>query len=341
MAVSTCSWRRAIVCSRSLCISTKNTKSTKGTKNKKGAKDIMLTRREFGALALSSVAWPALGRAQTVSGVRLGVQTYSFRELIRPAGGDLVDPVIAAMKECGLTECELWAPQIEPASTGGGGRPTPEEAQRSREGLRKWRLETPLDHFRSIGKRFNTAGITIYAFNYSPNGSFSDEEIDRGFEMAKALGAEIITASATLEAARRMVPFAAKHRMPVAMHNHSNVSDPNEFATLESLATALKLSPQFRINLDIGHFTAANNDAVAYIREHHHQITNLHLKDRKKNQGDNVAWGTGDTPIREVLQLLKKERWPIRAYIEYEHKGEVGAVEEVKKCLAFARSALA
>ena len=301
----------------------------------------MLTRREFGALALSSVAWPAFAVAQTISGVRLGVQTYSFRELMRPPGGDMVDPIIAAMKECGLTDCELWAPQIEPASASGRGRPTPEQAQQAREAVRKWRLETPLDHFRAIRKKFDAAGITVYAFNYSPNGSFSDDEIDRGFEMAKALGAEIITASATLEAARRMVPFAAKHRMPVAMHNHSNVSDPNEFATLESLATALKLSPQFRINLDIGHFTAANNDAVAYIREHHHQITNLHLKDRKKNQGDNVAWGTGDTPIREVLQLLKKERWPIRAYIEYEHKGEVGAVEEVKKCLAFARSALA
>jgi sugar phosphate isomerase/epimerase len=301
----------------------------------------MLTRREFGALALSSVAWPALASAQTVSGVRLGVQTYSFRELMRAAGADLADPVIAAMKECGLTECELWAPQIEPAATRGGGRPVPDEAESSRDALRKWRLETPLDHFRSIGKRFNTAGLTIYAFNYSPNSSFSDDEIDRGFEMAKALGAEIITASATLEAARRMVPFAAKHRMPVAMHNHSNVSDPNEFATVESLATVLKLSPQFRINLDIGHFTAANNDAVAYIRDHHDRITNLHLKDRRKNQGDNVAWGTGDTPIREVLQLLKKERWPIRAYIEYEHKGEVGAIEEVKKCFAFARSALA
>ena len=30
-------------------------------------------------------------------------------------------------------------------------------------------------------------------------------------------------------------------------------------------------------------------------------------KDRKKNQGDNVPWGEGDTPIRDVLQLLKKE----------------------------------
>ena len=301
----------------------------------------MLTRREFGALALSTVALPSVLRAQMVSGVRLGVQTYSFRELTRPPGGDLVDPIIAAMKECGLTECELWAPQIEPPSSFGRGRPTPEQAQQAREAAKTWRLETPLDHFRTIRKRFESAGMTIYAFNYSPSNSFTDAEIDRGFEMAKALGAEIITASATIEAARRMAPFAAKHKMPVAMHNHSNVTDPNEFATLESLATALTLSPLFRINLDIGHFTAANYDAVAYIREHHASITNLHLKDRKKEQGPNTAWGTGDTPIRQVLQLLKQERWPIRAYIEYEHNGEAGPVDEVKKCFAFAKSALA
>ena len=301
----------------------------------------MLTRREFGALALSTVALPSVLRAQMVSGVRLGVQTYSFRELTRPPGGNLVDPIIAAMKECGLTECELWAPQIEPPSSFGRGRPTPEQAQQAREAAKTWRLETPLDHFRTIRKRFESAGMTIYAFNYSPNNSFTDAEIDRGFEMAKALGAEIITASATIEAARRMAPFAAKHKMPVAMHNHSNVTDPNEFATLESLATALTLSPLFRINLDIGHFTAANYDAVAYIREHHASITNLHLKDRKKEQGPNTAWGTGDTPIRQVLQLLKQERWPIRAYIEYEHNGEAGPVDEVKKCFAFAKSALA
>ena len=200
-------------------------------------------------------------------------------------------------------------------------RPLPAEVQQARDALRTWRLATSLDHFRGIRKKFETAGITVYAFNYSPNGSFTDDEIDRGFEMAKALGAEIITASATLEAARRMVPFAATHRMTVAMHNHSNVGDPNEFATTESLTAALKMSNHFKINLDIGHFTAANYDPVAYIREHHASITNLHIKDRKKAQGDNTPWGTGDTPIREVLQLLKKERWPIRAYIEYEHRG--------------------
>lgn len=299
----------------------------------------MFSRREFGWLALSSLALPALARGQTVAGVRLGVQTYSFRELPRPAGSDAVDAIIAAMKACELTECELWAPQIEPAAAAGRGR-SPEQAQKAREELRTWRLKTPLDHFRAIGKKFASARMTIYAFNYSPNTSFSDEEINRGFEIARALGAEIITASATLDAAKRMVPYAETHRMPVAMHNHSQVENPNEFATTESLATALSLSKYFRLNLDIGHFTAANYDAVAYIREHHDRITNLHLKDRKKNQGANVPWGEGDTPITQVLQLLKREKYPIRAYVEYEHGGTAGAIEEVKTCFGYAKRAL-
>jgi len=100
-------------------------------------------------------------------------------------------------------------------------------------------------------------------------------------------------------------------------------------------------SPWVGINLDIGHFTAANFDALGYIRAYHADITNLHLKDRRKNQGDNTAWGEGETPIREVLQLLKKEKWPIRAYVEYEYKGSGSSVDEVKKCFDYARQALA
>ena len=300
----------------------------------------MYTRREFGLLTFSGLMLPTLAGAQTVSGVRLGVQTYSLRELPRAPGADLVEPLIKGMTECGFTECELWAPQIEPAQPLGRGRP-PEEAQKSREELRRWRIETPLEHFQGIRRKFDAAGIRIWAFNYSPDVRYSDDEINRGFEIAKALGAEIITASATLESAKKIAPFAEKHRMVVAMHNHSNTKDPNEFATPESFDAAMKLSKYFKVNLDIGHFTAANYDAVAYLKEHHASVTNLHIKDRKKNQGDNVPWGTGDTPIREVLQLLKREQWPIRAYMEYEHRGTAGPVDEVKACFAFAKQVLA
>jgi sugar phosphate isomerase/epimerase len=304
----------------------------------------MQTRRDFGKLALAALAFPRLAAAveidSTIAGVRLGVQTYSFRGLPRAPGRDLVDAIIAATTECGFGECELFAPHVEPQFPGSSGRaPSSPDAMKAREDLRKWRVETPLDYFVGVRRKFDAAGIVVYAYNYSFNKSFSDDEIDRGFEMTKALGAEIITASTTLDVARRVAPFAEKHRMVVAMHGHSSV-DPNEFASPESFAAAMKMSKYFKVNLDIGHFTAANFDPVAYIREHHGDITNLHLKDRKKNQGDNTIWGQGDTPIREVLELLKKERWPIRAYVEYEYRGTGTPVEEVKKCYAYAREAL-
>ena len=304
----------------------------------------MITRRDFGKLALASLAMSrglaAAGLDSRIAGVRVGVQTYSFRELPRSPGTDAVDAIVKAMSDCGLVECELWAPQIEPQQALGRGRP-PEEAGKARDDLRAWRMNTPLDHFKDVRKKFNAAGLSIYAYNYSPNASFTDGEIDRGFEMAKALGAEIITSSTTIDVARRIVPFAERHKMVVAMHGHSDTSKPGEFATPESFAEAMRMSRYFKVNLDIGHFTAANFDAMQYLREHHDAITNLHLKDRKSHQGDNVPWGTGDTPIRDVLQMLKRERWPIRAYIEYEHRGTGTPVEEVKKCYAFVREALA
>jgi sugar phosphate isomerase/epimerase len=211
---------------------------------------------------------------------------------------------------------------------------------KAREDLRKWRLDTPLDHFRNARKKFDAAGITIHAYCYNMNASFTDAELDRGFEMTKALGTELMTTSTTMDVARRLAPLADKHKMIVGLHGHSNVSDPKEFATPESFAAATKMSKHLRVNLDIGHFTAANYDVVAYIREHHAQITNLHLKDRKKNQGDNTPWGQGDTPIREVLQLLKRERWPIPADIEYEYRGEGTSPEEVRKCFEYAKQSL-
>src|SRR5207249_5961121 len=166
--------------------------------------------------------------------------------LPRTPGSDMVDPLIKAMLECELVECELWAPQLEPQFDSGArgrrGQPPPPEAVKAREDLRKWRLETPLDHFREIGTRFKKNGITIYAYNYSPNASYTDAEIDRGFEMTKALGAEIITASTTIEVAKRIAPRAEKHKMAVAMRGHPNTTAPGEFASRESFAEAMKIS---------------------------------------------------------------------------------------------------
>ena len=296
----------------------------------------MLTRREFGKLALAAglvrlkpdTTVMAARVDSTVNGVHLGVQTYSFRDLPRPAGAaDSVDVVIKAMTggrrrpsaSCSRRSSSRSSRRARAASA--ARRRRPRRSRRARI-CASGASRRSLDHFRNAKKKFDAAGITIYAYCYNMNASFTDAEIDRGFEMTKALGTDVMTTSTTMDVAKRIAPLADKHKIVVGLHGHSNINDPNEFATPESFAAAMKMSKYFKVNLDIGHFTAANYDAVAYIREHHADITNLHLKDRKKNQGDNLPWGQGETPIREVLQLLKKEQWPIPADIEYEYRGQ-------------------
>jgi sugar phosphate isomerase/epimerase len=215
-----------------------------------------------------------------------------------------------------------------------------DERKTQRDELRKWRLSASLDYFKGIKKKFNDAGIKLYAYNYSFNDSFTDDEIERGFKFAKALGVGIITASTTLPVAKRVVPFADKHKTIVAMHGHSDLKDPNQFAKPESFSAAMEMSKLYRVNLDIGHFTAANYDAVDYITKNHENIVLLHLKDRKKDEGPNTPWGEGDTPIKQVLLLLKEQKWPIPAFIEYEYKGTGTSQEEVKKCYEYCKQVL-
>jgi sugar phosphate isomerase/epimerase len=308
----------------------------------------MLTRRDFGKITLAALPLSsAFAKINSkINGVQLGVQTYSFRDL--PPEG-IVDAVIKAMTGIGLGECEVFASQFEPPQPriGGRGRGTPPDPavvaarEKARNDLRDWRLSVSMDHFKGLKKKFDDAGINIYAYNYSFNPSFTDDEIERGFEMAKALGVHAITASTTVSVAKRVAPFAEKHKMIVAMHGHSDLKDPEQFAKPESFQAAMDMSKYFYVNLDIGHFTAAGYDPVAYINEHHARISNLHLKDRKKDQGDNTVWGEGDTPIKPVLTLLKDKKYPIPAYIEYEYRGTESSTAEVKKCFEYAKAALA
>ena len=286
----------------------------------------MYSRRDFGRLTLASLP---LARAiakldSRVDGVLIGVQSYSFRD--RP-----LDAAIKAIAEVGLSECELWQGHVEPEEKDGAA---------AREAIRKWRLSTPLEDFHAIRQKFDRAGIELYAYNYSFRDDFTDDEIARGFDMAKALGAKVITASATVSVAKRVAPFAEKNRMVVGMHGHSNIKDPNEFAKPESFAAAMKMSKYLGVNLDVGHFFAAGFDPVAYIEEHHQRIVTLHIKDRKKNDGDNMPFGQGDTPIKQVLQLLKRKKYSIPANIEYEYEGK-DTVAEVRKCYEYCRQALA
>lgn len=281
----------------------------------------MISRRALGKLALGSVL-TAPGRAaidSTIHGVRIGASGYSFQSLS-------LDESIVAMKQIGVGACEVWFRHIEP--------------KLPRDQLREWRLSAPLDEFRNVARKYEDAGIGIVAYTFDLKEDFSDGELDRAFRMTLALGAPRIATSTTFSVVDRLVPLMKKYGLEVAFHGHALAGDRNEFAGPESFRRVLGMSPQARINLDIGQFIAAGFDPLPFIAEQHANIPVMHLRDGKPGFGTKLLWGTGDTPIRDVLQLLKRERYRIAADIEYDYGGASDPLREVAQCLAFCRRAL-
>ncbi len=290
-----------------------------------------ISRRDAGKLLLAGCAGALVPAGKlrgatminsAIRGVQIGAQSYSFRDFP-------LDGCIDAFRKVGLGECELFDGHVVPPGLQG-------------DELKKWRLETPLSYFAGIRKKFDDAGILLYAYNYSFRKDFTDEEIERGFQMAQAMHVKFITASSNVSVAPRVDKYAQKYKIMVGFHGHDDTSDPDEFSTPETFARAMKgASPYIGVNLDIGHFVAAGGDPVAYITEHHAKIVTLHIKDRKKNHGENLTFGQGDTPIVAVLQLLRDKGWKIPANIEYEYgKPGMDTIAEVKKCFEYCKKAL-
>ena len=276
----------------------------------------MMTRRSFHKLAIAAFAHTRIN--SKIHGVMIGAQTYSFRDR------DL-DACIAGMQEVGLGYAELFQGHLEPKN--------PSD-------LPAWRKNPPLDQLRAVRRKFDDAGIVLYAFNYSFREDWSDEELARGFDMAKALGVKYITSSSNVSTAKRLSPLAEQNQIYVGFHNHTVVT-PNEFARPEDFEEALRGNSKYlAINLDIGHFTAAGYDPLRFLEQHHDRIITLHIKDAKRNPPAFTPFGEGDANIKGVLQLLKAKRYPIPANIEYEYAGRDTMVE-MKRCFAYCKAALA
>ena len=233
---------------------------------------------------------------------------------------------------------------------------TPEQ-EAAQKKLWEWRASTTPETWQGVRKQFTDAGIDLrilwYGLRLIGAPVPSDEELDYVFQMAKGLGVRAISSSCTIPTAKRIVPVAAKYKIPWGGHTADNVHDLDQFVNPDVYEELLSFSPYFRINLDLGYFTAAGFDAIPYIKKNHAKITDIHLKDRKRSKslgGDitddtlnNWPWGQGDSPIREVLQLLKKEKYDISCNIEYEYSCRTteDAVTEIGKCYEYAKMCLA
>lgn len=263
-------------------------------------------------------------------GVQIGVITYSYRSM----PGDL-QQILKYVVDSGISAIELMGDAVEDYA----GKP------RDRKQVAAWRASVGMEKFEQVRQLFHRAGVSIYAFKPSALGKRNtDAEIDYAMNAAKALGAAAVTVELPKDPAQseRLGRFGEKHKLYVGYHAHTQATDT-------AWDVALSQSPYNTMNLDCGHYIASGNgntaeSLLALINKRHDRITSLHVKDRKTKAdgGQNVPWGEGDTPIKEILNLLKTKKYKFPATIELEYKIPDGsdAVQEVRKCLSYAEKAL-
>ena len=317
------------------------------------------TRREFGKLAMGTLPAAALlnrpfrAFADTkpnsvINGVHVSTITYSYRSMPDQSA----EAILRYVVESGISQIELMngpaesfagAPQ---GGRGGGGRrgeqPTPEQqaAQReSAERLKQWRTSVSMDRFKQLRRMYNDAGVTIYAWK-ALNPNMSDQEFEYVFNVAEALGCTHTTLELPTDAAqlKRIGAFAEKRKIYAAYHTHLQGS-------MTAFDQAFAASKANMANIDLGHYVAATGESpVPFLRKFHDRIASVHLKDRQTpaHGAGNLPWGTGDTPLKEILQAMKKEKYTFPASIELEYDVPAGsdAVKEVAKCLEYCKAAL-
>lgn len=322
---------------------------------------MLYTRRELGRLALAGL--PAAGvllKSRAGSGAPLagkpnskwaGVQVgmnipYNFGS----APVLSADEILERCVQLGVSGLELRSQPVEaflglPASVaaaarapGGRATPTPEQvAARSTavEQLRTWRASAPMSKAKEFRKKYEDAGVLIEIVKFDGIYDLTDAELDYSFELARSLGARAISCEIDVPRTRRIGQFADTHKMMVGYHGHTETGPPQWEETFG-------FAKHNGANLDIGHFLAGNKTSpVPFLTQHHDRITHVHVKDKTLSNA-NVPFGQGHTPITEVLQLIRDNKWPIQATIEFEYPIPQGSdrMTELARCLHYCKDAL-
>jgi sugar phosphate isomerase/epimerase len=315
-----------------------------------------LTRRDLGKLALAAIpAAKLLAKPNSYwGGVQVGMNVpYSY-------GNNNMGSVetIAKTVELGISAVECRTQPIEecmgspavhhtPPPTGRGRPPLTAEQQAAEAAfaadLKKWRLSSTEDQMAAVRKKFEDAGIAIQIMKVDWMNNADDETADYCFHLAKMVGAGAISCEIPLSRTKWLGAIAAKHKMMVGYHGHTDITNPEAFGKPESWETAMSYSPYNGINLDLGHFVAANNvSPVPFLTKYHDRVTHIHVKDRKMNGGPAVSFGEGEVPLHDVFRLMAKEKWPFQATIEFEYPIPEGSnrMAEIAKCVGFCKACL-
>jgi sugar phosphate isomerase/epimerase len=327
-----------------------------------------VSRRKFLGLTAAAAAYSALphdfilaGNKKGLKGskpdslfggVQIGAITYSWRSMPCSA-----EDILNYCIQTGISSIELMGDAAEnfaglpplPKKPDAGTMLSDSELAKfekatkdAREEQKAWRIKAPMKKFEELRKMYNDAGVSIHIAKFSPE-NWSEKEIEYAFHAAKALGAAGVSNEIGDKACQLLGPIAQKERTYAIFHQHGQPGEPGW-----NFDKFLDYSPSNMLNFDAGHFFGATGIHPNEIIERlHKRIVSVHLKDKTGPKSSpantNMPWGKGETPIADILLLIKKNKWPIYADIELEYPvpENSDAIAEVRKCVEFCKNILA
>lgn len=275
-----------------------------------------------------------------MAGVQLGINVpYSFADPLM-SGDDILKHCI----QLNLSAVELRTQPVEaflgvPANLISSKKlAATDSAAANAEQLQQWRKSVSMVRVKEFRKKYVSAGVLIEIVKVDGIFKMTDAEVNYVFALAKALGGRAISTEISHQddELKRLGQFGDKHQFMVGYHGHATTKP-------EHWEKAFSFAKYNGANVDLGHFVAGNNvSPISFIQKHHDRITHVHLKDRKMHDGTNVPFGEGDTPIVEVLRLIRDNKWNIQGTIEFEYKIPEGSdrMTEIARAIRYCREAL-
>jgi len=254
------------------------------------------SRRDFLKAAAAGAAGLTLGRpgqarAESPSphasaGIRLGVASYSLRELSRA-------DAIAAIKA-------LHAKYVS---------------------IKSFHLpyESTAAELAAGRKEFEEAGLTIVSGGVITLQQDDDDDMRTYFEYAKMCGMPMMVIAPTPTTLPRIERFVREYDIKVAIHNHGP-EEPYFPGPQDALRLIRDMDPRVGLCVDLGHTARTGVDVVEAIAEAGDRVLDIHAKDLKdlSDRDSQCIVGEGAMPLAEIFQQLVRMDYPGYFNLEYE-----------------------
>ncbi|MGD2216601.1 MAG: TIM barrel protein [Gemmatimonadales bacterium] len=244
----------------------------------------------FGAAALTlpaqAAAWESNAKCAAMRGIKLGVATYSLRELSRAAA-------IAAIKALRARYVSVKSFHLPYEST-------PAELAAGR-------------------REFEEAGLEIVSGGVITLQEDDDDHIRTHFEYAKVCGMPLMVIAPTPTTLPRIERFVRQYDIAVAIHNHGP-EDRYFPGPRDALPIIRDMDPRVGLCVDLGHTARTGVDVVEALAEAADRVLDIHIKDLRDllDRESQCIVGEGAMPVPAIFRQLGAMGYTGHVNLEYE-----------------------